>query len=216
MYHNPLALKVWGPMACWTRPEQKVERVSYEVMTPSAARGILESIFWKPEMQWHIREIHILCPLRHISISRNEVKSRIVTQTVKKWATEGGAYYVEDDHTPRHTLALRDVAYIITADVVVRPGVNVDAAKYRDQFRRRVERGQCHRMPYLGCREFAAAFEAPQGGEQAQDISVDLGWMLFDMDYLDDGTGRGKPRFFPAELHHGVLHVPAHLYEGED
>jgi CRISPR-associated protein Cas5d len=211
MYHIPLQVKVWGPMACFTRSEQKVERVSYEVMTPSAARGILEAIFWKPEFIWHVRQIAVLNPIRHISLLRNEIKSRLVAKTVKQWAENQGrgGFRIEDDRTQRHTLALRDVSYLISADIRLARGVELDAAKYRDQFRRRVERGQCYSMPYLGCREFSASFAPPDGTEQPQDINIDLGLMLFDLNYRQDGTGRGTPRFFPAILEHGVLSVPA-------
>ena len=212
MYHIPLEVKVWGPTACWTRPEMKVERVSYEVMTPSAARGILEAIFWKPQMSWRIREIRVLSPIRHISLLRNEVKSVAVTSTAQQWAKHGGGYYADEDRTQRHTLALRDVVYIISADALVAPGVHENAAKYRDQFRRRVAQGQCHSMPYLGCREFTACFEPPNGEERPQEITADLGLMLFDLDYQEDNTGRGKPRFFHARLDDGILHVPDQLY----
>lgn len=211
-YHVPLEVKVWGPMACFTRPEAKVERVTYEVMTPSAARGILEAIFWKPEMDWQVREIRVLCPIRHISLLRNEIKSRAVYATARQWAERDGGYYADEDRTQRHTLALRDVAYIIVADAVVRPGVAVDSAKYRDQFRRRVSRGQCHHMPYLGCREFTASFALPERTEQPQKMSADLGLMLFDLQYQQDSTGRGKPQFFRAQLEEGILRVPEQLY----
>ena len=109
---------MWGAMACFTRPEAKVERVTYEVMTPSAARGILEAIYWKPEMRWQIREIRVLRPIRHISLLRNEVKSVAILSTARQWAQQGGGYCADEDRTQRHTLALRDVAYIIVADTV--------------------------------------------------------------------------------------------------
>jgi CRISPR-associated protein Cas5d len=215
MDYPPLEVKVWGAMACWTRPEAKVERVTYEVMTPSAARGILEAIFWKPEMRWQVREIRVLRPIRHISLLRNEVKSIAMTGTARQWAQQGGGYYADEDRTQRHTLALRDVAYIIVADAVPVPGVSEDPAKFRDQFRRRVLRGQCHSMPYLGCREFSAAFELPTGDERPPEITADLGMMLFDLTYDEDRTGRGQPRFFRARLDAGVLIVPQRLYERE-
>jgi CRISPR-associated protein Cas5d len=181
--YAPLEVYVWGKFACFTRPEMKVERVSYEVMTPSAARGVLESIFWKPEFYWQIREIQVLKPIRFFSI-------------------------------------LRDVAYSIAASVVVRPGVEEDEAKYRDQFQRRVKRGQCHTMPYLGCREFTANFglEPPADRDtRLQEIAADLGQMLFDLDYEENGSGRGTPRFFHARLNGGVLRIPGTLYNrGEE
>jgi CRISPR-associated protein Cas5d len=212
MDYPPLEVKVWGELACFTRPEMKVERVSYEVMTPSAARGVLESVFWKPQFLWRVREVRVLRPVRFFSILRNEVNSRAVPATAHKWEREGGGYVAEDDRAQRHTLALRDVAYIIVADVEVAPGVEENAAKYRDQFRRRVERGQHFIAPYLGCREFPASVAVPDGSERPQELTVDLGRMLFDLDYVSDGTGRGQPRFFAARLERGVLRVPPELY----
>ncbi len=214
MNYPPVHICVWGDYACFTRPEMKVERVSYEVMTPSAARGILEAIFWKPEFRWHIREIRVFKPIRYFSILRNEVNSRATIATARRRSEEG--YYAEEDRSQRHTLCLRDVAYTISADVVVQPGVQEDAAKYRDQFQRRVKRGQCYITPYLGCREFSAHFgpEFPDDiHANRQDITSSLGNILFDLDYVQDGSGRGQPLFFAAELQHGVMHVPETLYE---
>lgn len=213
MPYSPLQVKVWGDIACYTRPEAKVERVTYEVMTPSAARGVLEAIFWKPEMQWEVRAIHVLRPIRHISFLRNEVTRRAIISTTQHWAEQGGGYYADEDRTQRHTLALRDVAYLIVADVRVLPGVDAKPAKYREQFQRRVQHGQYHTMPYLGCREFSAFFS--EAGEEDHPIPVttDLGRMLFDMDYQSGTSGRGQPRFFQARLDQGVLHIPPQLYE---
>jgi CRISPR-associated protein Cas5d len=207
----PVEVKVWGDYACFTRPEIKVERVSYEVMTPSAARGVLESIFWKPEFQWQIREIRVLRPVRFFSIRRNEVNSRASYTSATRWA-EGDGYFADEDRAQRHTLGLRDVAYVIAADVAVKQGVTDDPMKYREQFGRRVERGQCYIAPYLGCREFAAHFGPPDGDERPIDQTVDLGRMLFDLEYKSDGSGRGEPRFFHARLERGVLRVPIDLY----
>lgn len=216
MIYPPIEVRVWGDLACFTRPEMKVERVSYEVMTPSAARGLLESVFWKPEFQWRIREIRVLHPIRFFSIVRNEVNNVAVISTARKWEREGGSYLAEEDRAQRHTLALRDVAYVIVADVAVRPGVDEDTAKYRDQFRRRAERGQWFSMPYLGCREFAAHVALAEGNERPVDISRPLGRMLLDLEYAPVGGGRAEPRFFDAELTHGVLKVPNALYEGRE
>lgn len=204
----PLEVKVWGEFACFTRPEMKVERVSYPVMTPSAARGLLEAIFWKPEFSWRVREIAVLKPIQYFSLLRNEVNSKASVNTATRWAANGGGYIAEDDRTQRHTLALKDVAYVIKADVVLRPRATDPPAKYRDQFRRRVKRGQCYHMPYLGCREFSACFSEPDGSEIPVDITDELGTMLLDMDYMKDGSGRGSPVFFRARLEDGVLHVP--------
>lgn len=211
--YAPIEVKVWGDFACFTRPEMKVERVSYEVMTPSAARGVLESIFWKPEFQWRVREIRVLKPVRFFSILRNEVNNIAVVSTARKWEREGGGYFAEEDRAQRHTLALRDVAYVIAADIAVRPGVDENVAKYRDQFRRRAERGQYYISPYLGCREFPAHVALADGSERPQRITTTLGRMLFDLDYATDGSGRGQPRFFEARLDGGVMRVPLSLYE---
>ncbi len=207
--HPPLEVKVWGDLACFTRPEMKAERVTYAVLTPSAARGVLEAIFWKPEFSWQVREIWVLKPIRHFSILRNEVNSKAALATVQSWARDGGGYFAEDDRAQRHTLALRDVAYLIKADVALRKHATEDIAKYRDQFRRRVNHGRCYHRPYLGCREFAASFAAPEGGEQPITLDDDLGRILFDLDYTD---GAASPRFFSARLEHGILRVPAELY----
>lgn len=211
MQHSPVEVRVSGPYACLTRPELRTERVSYETLTPSAARGILESIFWHRPMQWRVRQIVTLNPIRHFSILRNEVKSR---------AARGmDSLSISDDRTQRHTLMLRDVAYIIRADVWLPPGATdrdgnpVDAAKYRDQFRRRVTRGQCHSRPYAGCREFALDFGDPIPGEQPHEHlrgEIDLGRMLFDIEYGPNGDN--KARYFDAVLHDGVLNIDPKLY----
>ncbi|MCF6154245.1 MAG: type I-C CRISPR-associated protein Cas5 [Candidatus Brocadia sp.] len=216
----PLEVKVWGELACFTRPEMKAERVSYPVMTPSAARGVLEAIFWKPEFSWQVREIHVLNPIRHFSILRNEVNHKVVVSTVKGWASDGYGGYFSDNNeknrAQRHTLALRDVAYIIKADAVLKSHATDPDAKYRDQFRRRVAKGQCHHTPYLGCREFTASFGEPEGSEKPIEQSDDLGKMLFDMKYEEGKSGRGTPIFFHAKLKNGILIVPIDLYQKEE
>lgn len=206
----PLAVRVWGDFACFTRPEMKVERVTYPVPTPSAARGVLEAIFWKPEFSWRVESIAILNPIRYFSILRNEVNDRQSLRAVQKWAEAGGGYRADDqrNRAQRHTLALRDVDYLITAQIALRPHATDDSAKYRDQFRRRVRDGRCFATPYLGCREFSAGFGQPDGTEQPIDLSEDLGPMLLDLDYASDGSGRGVPRFFNARIEQGVLSVP--------
>ncbi len=228
----PLAIKVWGDFACFTRPEFGVERVSYEVMTPSAARGILEAIFWKPEFRWLVREIWVLNPIRHYSILRNEMNSLQSDRSARSWAANGGGYYADDDRAQRHALCLRDVAYIIRADIELKEHATDHPAKYRDQFRRRVKRGQCFTQPYLGTREFAAAFGPPDGNEQPieQGEEHGLGHMLFDVlferknkgavSFASHGSGGkeivsadAQPVFFQARLKDGVLKVPPELYE---
>lgn len=198
-----LSVKVWGEYACFTRPEMKVERVSYPVMTPSAARGVLEAIFWKPEIEWRVREIHVLKPIRHISILRNEVDKRIPTRDAKP-------FFADESRAQRHTLALRDVAYIIYADIVLRDHADKDIAAYRDQFQRRVQRGDCFYQPYLGCREFTAYFAEPTGYEQPIPVSDDLGRMLGEIHFYPNGEA--KPVFFHAYLRQGVLQVPDDIY----
>lgn len=231
--YSPLKLKVWGEWACFTRPEMKAERVSYPVMTPSAARGILEAIFWKPEFHWRIQQIQILRPMkpllstgiretihtdgsevpiyRHFSIMRNEVDRRASNTPIS----------ITDSRTQRHSLALRDVAYLIVANIQVRSGVNEDPAKYRDQFRRRVERGQCFHHPYLGCREFAADFAAATAEDERDRIRhsdpIDLGLMLFDIAHAEGVRPHTcnencVPLFFPARLDDGIMTVPSTLY----
>lgn len=213
---SPLSVKVWGDFACFTRPEMKVERVTYPVMTPSAARGLLDSIFWKPEFTWRVEEIAILKPIRYFSILRNEVNSITSDRSARDWAKNGGGFYADEDRAQRHTLALRDVAYLIRASIVLRPHATDDMAKYRDQFRRRVHSGRCFSRPYLGCREFAADFAEPDGSERPIDVSSDLGPVLLDLDYPAGGVIRGKsaarPRFFQAVLEKGILRVPVELY----
>lgn len=207
--YPPLQVRVWGSFACFTRPEMKVERVTYPVPTPSAARGVLESIFWKPEIAWRVEEIWVLKPIRYYSLLRNEVNSRASMGVARGWQKAGGGGYdVTMDRAQRHTLALRDVEYVIRAQIEKKPGVEADVAKFRDQFRRRVRNGRCFSTPYLGCREFSAHFAEPDGSEQPINLTDGLGLMLHDIDYMPDGSGRGKPRFFEAKLEGGVLRVP--------
>ena len=203
-----LSVRVWGDFACFTRPEMKVERVTYPVMTPSAARGVLEAIFWKPEFTWRVEEIQVLKPIEYFSILRNEVNSRQSERTGAGWARNGGGYDASADRAQRHTLALRNVEYVISAQVELRGHAAEDEAKYRDQFRRRVGNGRCFATPYLGCREFSASFAAPDGSERPIELDEDLGPMLLEIEYDADGSGRGRPHFFDARLEHGVLRVP--------
>ncbi len=212
----PLEVKLWGDYACFTRPEMKVERVSYPVMTPSAARGALEAIFWKPQVVWLVEEIRILKPIQYTSILRNEINDRQSVHTARGWANRGGGYDAShpNHRAQRHTLALRDVSYVIRAQMSVREGYD-DIAKYRDQFRRRVASGRCFATPYLGCREFAASFGQPVPSDVPIDRSEDLGLMLLDIDFNSDGSGHGTPRFFSASLQNGVLQVPDRFGEVE-
>lgn len=230
----PLEVKIWGDCALFTRPEFSAERVSYEVMTPGAARGVLESIFWKPEFRWKVLDISVLKPIRHCSILRNEINSHQSDRAAKNWAKTGeGGYYADGDRAQRHALCLRNVAYIIKAEIELKPHANAHPAKYRDQFRRRVTRGQCHHQPYLGTREFSAFFSEPDQSDRPIDHSDDLGLMLFDMEYTPASTstiaylthdgngakvtqGAAKPKFFAARLNRGILRVPQELYNRID
>lgn len=204
-----LAVRVWGDYACFTRPEMKVERVTYPVMTPSAARGILEAIFWKPEFTWQVEEINLLKPIRYFSILRNEVNNRASERAARSWVNGSGGFHAPDDRAQRHSLILRDVAYVIRASIKLKPGVDALPAKYEAQFLRRTSRGRSFSTPYLGCREFSAHFGEPEGNEHPLDLSTDLGLMLLDIDYEPNGSGRGTPRFFRARLENGVLRVPS-------
>lgn len=210
---NDVRLRVWGDYACWTRPEMKVERVSYDVMTPSGARGILEAIFWKPAIRWEISRIDVLKPIRWISVRRNEVGAVISTRsavTAMQQGTGALGLYVEDERQQRAGLFLRDVEYVIHArfHLTSRAEQAETAAKFAEMFRRRASRGQCFSQPYLGCREFSAFFE-PISSEtplpKPVSDSRDLGWMLHDLDYQAAGT---LPRLFRAELRDGRLAVP--------
>ena len=206
--HSQLEVKLWGDYACFTRPDMKVERVTYPVMTPSAARGALEAIFWKPQVVWRVEEIHVLRPIKYASILRNEINNRQSDRTARSWAKGGGGYDAAASREQRHTLALRDVAYVVRAQLTLQEGVGDNIAKYRDQFRRRVATGRCFATPYLGCREFSASFGEPVPDTRPINHSEDLGLMLLDIEYGLDDSGRGTPQFFHARLDRGVLHVP--------
>lgn len=212
-FDRPVEVKVWGEFACFTRPEMKVERVSYPVMTPSAARGVLEAIFWKPEFTWSVREIHVLKPIRYISILRNEVKNRASERSARSWMGRSDGFFASEDRAQRNALVLANVAYVIRADVVPRDGGGGQEAKYRDQFRRRVAKGQCFAQPYFGTREFTASFGEPDGTEQPIPVDMELGRMLLDLDYAPDSSGDAKPRFFEAALIGGVLVPPTFARE---
>jgi CRISPR-associated protein Cas5d len=203
-------VRVWGEYACFTRPEMKVERVTYPVMTPSGARGVLEAILWKPEFAWRIQEIHVLRDIAYFSILRNEVGDKQSARAAQRILAAGDGYYAEEHRQQRHTLALRNVAYLIQAEVVPKSASHADRTKYREMFVRRVANGQCWHQPYLGCREFTAFFAPPDPSEAPIDRTESLGRMLFDLEYGERPPYR--PRFFDAELTNGVLKVPPSLY----
>lgn len=208
-FDRPVEVKVWGEFACFTRPEMKAERVTYPVITPSAARGVLEAIYWKPEFTWSVCEIVVLQPISYFSILRNEVNSRASDRSARNWESKGGGFFASEDRAQRNTLALRDVAYLIRADVIPTAATPGQEAKHRDVFRRRVARGQCFTQPFLGTREFTASFGESGLDDRPEDLTMDLGRMLHDLDYIPGGSGAAKPIFFDARLEHGVLRVPA-------
>lgn len=204
-------LHVSGPYACFTRPEMKVERVSYDVITPSAARGILEAVLWKPEMRWIVERIEVLRPIRFVSVRRNEVGVRAVAPDAAQIAGDKPPPSLDatKERQQRASLLLRDVAYVIHARIALtkRAGPQDLLPKYRDMFLRRAERGQWARPPCLGCREFAADVAlADVGTPPPLGQDRDLGWMLLDLVW--EG-GRATPRFFHAEMRQGVIEVPS-------
>ena len=212
-----VSVKVFGEAACFSRPEMKVERVSYECPTPSAARGILDAIMWRPEMRWHILRIKLLNPVRFIPIKRNEVQSTVSyhkSKGVPGWMNDPSTFEPmlagagTENATPRNTLALRDVAYIIDAEPIVfdEGGGTNTPQKYVEMFNRRVRKGQCFHRPSLGCREFAADFEMPTGNEQPFSESHNIGRMLYDI-IFDSNYKNNRPVFFDAHILNGVLNT---------
>lgn len=204
-----LRLRARGPLACFTRPELKVERVSYPVMTPSAARGLLEAIVWKPAISWRIERIQVLAPIRFVAFRRNEVSTRASPPSAAV-VRDGGtvpSYFGDEDRAQRNTLALRDVDYAIEAHITLteRAGPADNLTKFVDIFERRVEKGQCFHQPYLGCRELAAEIHPATDLPAPIDDSRDLGRILWDIEYC---AGRNRPLFFAARLDCGVLEVP--------
>ena len=230
-------LEVSGNFACFTRPEMKVERVSYDVMTPSAARAVFETIFWKPSIRWQVSKIEVLKPIKWINLRRNEVGCVASTrniETAMKSGTDQLGIFVEDERQQRAGLFLRDVKYRIHAHFELcdpsfhKPNyphlskrkISDDenhlendpnaTVKFMSMFERRAAKGQCVNQPYLGCREFAADFNLVDTGTVLPEPipeTRDLGWMLYDLDYSD--AADPKPRFFRAQLVNGGLSVPA-------
>jgi CRISPR-associated protein Cas5d len=217
-----IRIKVWGPRALFSRPEMKVERVSYDVITPSAARGILEAIHWKPQMMWRIERLRVLNPIRFESLRRNEVGSKIpagkAASAMRAGSTEGLALYVDEDRQQRAATLLRDVAYIIEARVELSAKGRADPAesvqKHLEMARRRAAKGQYFHHPYLGTREFPCDFELLEGEAPEPHESLkgerDLGWMALDVDYLPGM----EATFFRAVMQDGVITVPAKGDEG--
>lgn len=225
-----IKLKVWGDYACFTRPEMKVERVSYDVMTPSGARGILEAIYWKPQIRWVIDRIHVLKPILFTSIRRNEVASKASTATAKSAMKAGRGnlgILIEEDRQQRAAMVLRDVAYVIEAHFeILDPRfenggpvlpMNDNAGKHLDMFNRRAKGGQYFHHPYFGCREFPVNFELVEGALPETELSAadrdkDFGFMLHDIVFEQNPKTKAvkntTPKFFRAVMKNGVIEVP--------
>ncbi|HMT94290.1 type I-C CRISPR-associated protein Cas5c [uncultured Thiothrix sp.] len=209
-------LEVSGDFACFTRPEMKVERVSYDVITPSAARAVFEAILWKPAIRWHIRQIEVLQPIRWMNLRRNEVASVVPTGSVKSTMKQGTGQlglYIEEERQQRASLFLRDVRYRLRADFeLLSEDTDNTIIKFAEMFKRRASKGQCFNQPYLGTREFSCDFSLIENGEApviAKELlgRRELGWMLYDMDFTDPENP--MPRFFQATMNNGVIQVPA-------
>jgi CRISPR-associated protein Cas5d len=197
-----LKIRIRGELACFTRPELKAERVSYEVITPSAARGVVEAVLWKPAIAWEVHEIAVLNPIRWASFRRNEVKS--------KASMRMGPFFADEDRAQRNTIALRDVDYVVTVSfkLTENAGDGDTVVKFEEMFARRLEKGQCFTQPYLGCREFEAEVSpAPERFAPVAD-SKPLALLFYDFLYPGHGEKAVRPLFFNASLEQGVVHVP--------
>jgi len=205
-----IKLKVWGDYACFTRPEIKVERVSYDVMTPSAARGILEAIYWKPAIDWEIDRIHVMKEPKFDNVRRNEVLGKIPLAPVKN-AFQGKEAVLfknpNDERVQRASLVLRDVEYYIEAHFNMTDKASPDdyVEKHYNVALRRMRKGQCFHHPYFGCREFPVQFDYVEGNIPPSPLigKRDLGLMLWDIDFAHDMT----PVFFRAEMNDGIIDV---------
>lgn len=204
-------IECWGDYACFTRPEMKVERVSYDIMTPSAARGLVEAIYWHPGMRYIIDAIGLMSPIQFTNVRRNEVKSKILSSSVLKNGTSGESLGIvtTQEIVQRASTILKDVHYYIDLHFKMTEKANAgdNPGKFKEMLSRRARKGQCYHQPYLGCREFPASFRLVEDDEvvQVYPESRDLGYMLYDMDYSD-----GEhiiPRFFRAKLEDGVLYL---------
>ena len=204
-----MRIEVWGDYACFSRPEMKTERVSYDIITPSAARGLVEAIYWHPGLKYHIDRVYLLSPIRFTNIRRNEVKSTLLASAALSAAKGGAApfLYTSVDIVQRASMVLQDVHYVIECHFTMTnkaaPGDN--PGKFQDILRRRLRKGQCYHQPCFGCREFPANFREWPAGESipALPVTQDLGFMLYDLDYSDPANIRSQ--FFRAKLENGVL-----------
>ena len=203
-----ILMEVWGPMACFTRPEMKTERVSYDVPTPGAIRGMIESVFFHPGLRWVPDRIWVLNRIQFMNVRRNEVKSKVLASAVLQEANGGkaGAIFTSEDIQQRAAMLLKDVHYVFEAHFEMTEQANPsdNHGKFQDIIKRRLRRGACYSTPYFGCRECTAHFRLWEGGEiPAIDETRDLGYMLYDMDYSDPTDI--QPMFFRARMEHGVI-----------
>lgn len=214
-------LEISGDLACFTRPELKVERVSYPVITPSAARNILMAILWKPAICWRVEQIEILKPIQWVNVRRNEIGTKMSKESECLYIDDLRYDAKSDSFKPKHrqqraSMLLRDVAYRIHADfdMTDEAGPDDNRRKFVDMFERRVRKGQYFHQPYLGCREFPCSFrllEKAEDGLPREDITQDFGFMLYDMDYSKSDprdSNRSEPMFYHCKAEHGVIIVP--------
>lgn len=218
-------IEVWGDFALFTRPEMKVERVSYPVITPSACRAIFEAILWKPAIEWQVKRVEILSPIKWLSVRRNEVGTKLSTRNAQSMMNGKGkndyAIIIDDNRQQRASLLLKDVRYRIYADFKMtdKAGKADNRVKFVQMFERRAKKGQCFYQPYLGCREFSAHFEYIELDKNSQPLfestkinitpiaeNQDMGYMLYDLDFntVDDP----QPMFFHAQMKDGVISIP--------
>lgn len=200
----------WGPLGCFTRPEMKVERISYDVPTASAARGMIESVYFHPGLRWKIDCIWVCAPIQFINVRRNEVSSKILASSVMTEANGGkpGRIVTAQDIQQRASMMLRDVRYVIEAhfEMTDKASPSDNPGKFQDIVKRRLKKGACYSTPYLGCRECTAHFGLWEGAQEdipAIDETRDLGYMLYDMDYSDPENI--TPRFTRVKMEHGVI-----------
>ena len=201
-------MEVWGLTACFTRPEMKTERVSYDVPTPSAARGMIESIYYHPGLKWTIDRIWVLNPIQFMNLRRNEVSSKISASNVMQEANGGkqSCIVTTQDIQQRAAMMLKDVRYVIEAhfDMTDKANASDNPGKFQDIVKRRLRKGACYAAPYLGTRECTAHVRLWEGGEiEGIDETRDLGYMLYDMDYSD--PEHIQPMFFRAKMEHGCI-----------
>ena len=198
-----ISIEVWGDFACFSPPWGKVERLTYPFPTPSAARGILSAIYSKPaEFYWQIVRIEVLSPIHYISFKRNEVKVKVADSPI----------YTDDERTQRQTVALQDVRYRITAQIVPQKGYSGNLQQLYEQALRRIRSGKCFHQPSLGLREFVAYFEESDGQREPIKVNLDAGWMVYDVFDLEDSAVRKKAKpcltLFHAMMQQGVIEVP--------